>query len=99
MTRYVDTPRGRLAHKLRDGAYRARLLGCYVDPALTIAAAVALLDVTACYYCGARLDDGYELDHIVPLGRGGAHTLENIVKACPRCNKAKGKRADYVRTA
>lgn len=32
------------------------------------------------------------LDHIVPLARGGAHTLENVQLAHLRCNISKGDR-------
>jgi hypothetical protein len=31
-----------------------------------------------------------ELDHIVPIARGGAHTRDNTQCACRRCNIAKG---------
>lgn len=34
-----------------------------------------------------------ELDHIVPLSRGGAHTWGNVQCTCRRCNQAKGATA------
>lgn len=34
-----------------------------------------------------------ELDHIVPLALGGAHTRANTACSCRRCNSAKGARA------
>lgn len=30
-----------------------------------------------------------ELDHVVPLSRGGPHTVANLVPACLRCNRSK----------
>lgn len=33
-----------------------------------------------------------ELDHVIPLSRGGAHTYENTACACRACNIAKGDR-------
>lgn len=33
-----------------------------------------------------------ELDHIVPLSQGGAHTYENVQTACRQCNLIKGGR-------
>jgi 5-methylcytosine-specific restriction endonuclease McrA len=30
-----------------------------------------------------------EPDHRVPLARGGANSIENILPACPRCNQRK----------
>lgn len=43
-----------------------------------------------CAYCGAP--EALQLDHAVPLDRGGAHSLGNVVPACPRCNQRKGRR-------
>lgn len=42
-----------------------------------------------CQYCGARAET---LDHVVPRSRGGAHTWENVVAACRRCNVHKADR-------
>ncbi len=44
-----------------------------------------------CAYCGAkpkRLDQ----EHVIPLAKGGSHTVENIVPSCPICNSRKGTR-------
>jgi hypothetical protein len=85
------TPRERLSRKLRDGAYRARKLGCYVDN-VTIADAEAsgLLAQSDCYYCHQPLGDGiYCLEHKKSLFHKGPHTLANITKACVTCNMAK----------
>ena len=40
-----------------------------------------------CAYCGA---DWEHVDHVVPLARGGAHALANLVPACAPCNLSKG---------
>jgi len=45
-----------------------------------------------CAYCtdgGVRL----EMDHLVPLTKGGRHVPKNIVPACKPCNSSKGNRA------
>lgn len=42
-----------------------------------------------CAYCSAPIFSYYHLDHVVPLSRGGADGLENIVLACPSCNCSK----------
>ncbi len=44
-----------------------------------------------CQYCGREMNH-LTLDHIVPRYRGGAHTWENLVAACPQCNRRKGGR-------
>jgi 5-methylcytosine-specific restriction endonuclease McrA len=43
---------------------------------------------------GQMVDHAPELDHIVPLARGGAHTWSNVQCACRRCN---GEKADTPR--
>ncbi|MCC6481353.1 MAG: HNH endonuclease [Sphingomonadaceae bacterium] len=42
----------------------------------------------ACAYCG-RTDVKLTMDHVVPLAKGGAHALSNIVPACSHCNSSK----------
>lgn len=43
-----------------------------------------------CAYCRTPLRDGFHLDHIVPLARGGHHAIGNLAPACPECNCSKG---------
>lgn len=44
-----------------------------------------------CAYC--KVETPYlELDHVVPLSRGGKHAVENIVPACRACNTSKNNR-------
>ncbi len=41
-----------------------------------------------CAYCDSGM---YEhMDHVVPLSRGGAHALDNVVPSCKSCNLKKG---------
>lgn len=42
-----------------------------------------------CAYCGTSIKNGYHVDHIVPLSRGGSNWPENLCLACPPCNLAK----------
>lgn len=44
-----------------------------------------------CAYCGQE-GEGLTPDHVVPLSRGGANSLSNIVPACGPCNLKKGPR-------
>ena len=39
-----------------------------------------------CVYCGDHADT---LDHVVPLTRGGEHSISNLVPACRPCNSSK----------
>lgn len=45
-----------------------------------------------CKYCGCDCSTKYHIDHVVPLARGGAHAIHNLVIACPFCNISKGKK-------
>jgi 5-methylcytosine-specific restriction endonuclease McrA len=42
-----------------------------------------------CQYCGGRAES---IDHVHPRSRGGAHSWDNVVAACRRCNAAKRDR-------
>jgi 5-methylcytosine-specific restriction endonuclease McrA len=42
-----------------------------------------------CRYCGTDLGDTYEVDHKLPISRGGSHWPENLCLSCPRCNHRK----------
>ena len=46
-------------------------------------------DNYTCQYCGVKTSK-LTIDHIIPRHLGGAHTWENLVAACPRCNHKKG---------
>jgi len=51
--------------------------------------AVFARDGWICQYCGAPAEN---LDHVVPRSRGGAHSWDNVVAACRRCNSRKENR-------
>lgn len=42
----------------------------------------------ACAYCGAT-DLALQMDHVIPLTRGGRHAIGNVVPACKPCNVSK----------
>lgn len=45
-------------------------------------------DFHTCQYCGATRD--LTIDHVQPKWSGGAHSWENLVTCCRRCNLKKG---------
>lgn len=50
-------------------------------------------DNSICQYCGRKLrTEDLNLDHVVPLSKGGKNTWENVVCSCIPCNMRKGNR-------
>ena len=52
---------------------------------------IFLRDQYTCQYCGKKNHE-LTLDHVVPRRQKGAHTWENVVAACSRCNLRKAGR-------
>ncbi len=44
-----------------------------------------------CAYCKVQTKH-LEQDHVVPLSRGGTHTIDNLAPACRACNTSKNNR-------
>lgn len=50
-----------------------------------------------CYYCDAEFSaDKLHIDHIIPLSRGGSHTVDNVCTACAFCNLSKNAKFGTV---
>ena len=45
-------------------------------------------DKYTCQYCGKETQQ-LTLDHVIPRYKGGEHTWENVISACPPCNRRK----------
>lgn len=43
-----------------------------------------------CFYCGQTKNQS--LDHVIPVSRGGTHSIGNLVTACRSCNSSKRDR-------
>jgi hypothetical protein len=54
-----------------------------------------------CAYCFDPLGDDKELDHIIPIIKGGQHTDENTCWSCRPCNRQKKDRliSEWLQTA
>lgn len=42
-----------------------------------------------CFYCAAS---SQHLDHVVPVSRGGRHSIGNLVPSCQKCNQSKANK-------
>ena len=49
---------------------------------------IFLRDQYTCQYCGLKSTE-LTLDHVIPRRQKGAHTWENVVAACSKCNLKK----------
>jgi 5-methylcytosine-specific restriction endonuclease McrA len=46
-----------------------------------------------CAYCKTSLENRVaNIEHVLALKKGGSNDIENLVMACPDCNKAKGNK-------
>ena len=49
-------------------------------------------DNFTCQYCGAKATDEnvlLEIDHIIPVSKGGDNNIENLITSCKKCNIGK----------
>lgn len=86
---------------VRKHRHRARLYGVeyqYINPIF-----IFKRDSYRCQICGCRTlpklrglydDRSPELDHRIPMSKGGSHTFENVQCACRKCNMAKSNRTN-----
>jgi HNH endonuclease len=52
-----------------------------------------------CEYCKSQRKfspSSFEIEHIVPISRGGSNTLENLALACAQCNSHKSNKVKAI---
>ncbi len=47
-----------------------------------------------CYWCSTE-DAPFDVDHLVPVSKGGTNALENLVAACCSCNRRRQDREPW----
>jgi len=49
----------------------------------------------SCYYCGTFLTKiNYQVDHALPISKGGSSEVSNLRASCETCNKKKGDKTE-----
>lgn len=51
-----------------------------------------------CYYCQKDFTCPVHVDHVIPLAKGGPHSIENLCLACPKCNVTKNAKLPHELT-
>lgn len=75
--------------KARDYAHRRRLLKSSGQFSPAEWREIKQRQGGRCFYCEKKTKM-LEIEHVIPLSRGGAHAASNIVAACRPCNAKKG---------
>jgi len=68
---------------------RNRILGS-ANKGILSSREIASLYNQPCQNCGSKAN--LSIDHIIPLARGGSHTIGNLMTLCKSCNSSKGKK-------
>ena len=86
--RYRKFHRARARKRKARGVFDATAVEARIDP-----------QEARCHYCQEELDfDGankFEVDHFIPLSRGGSNWPSNIVIACRACNRDKADKMPW----
>lgn len=92
---YRATEKGRVGH-VKNEQKRRKAVRNTDDGTITTEGLLELFDAqnNKCYHCGDELDrdtpNAVHLDHLVPLVKGGQHTMSNVRWSCAYCNLSKG---------
>ena len=91
--RYNETEKGKLANRLKASRYNARKNNASIcDLTAEEWEAIKKFYYHKCYYSGSGTQcskGNLEMDHIIPLSKGGNHTMSNIVPSCRKHNAQK----------
>jgi 5-methylcytosine-specific restriction endonuclease McrA len=82
---YLKTPRGKLSRRNARLTRKARKLNQLGPNPPSTQYLQELLSVS-CAYCEQPSE---QIDHIIPLSKGGLHDISNLVGACKKCNLSK----------
>ena len=90
MRAYFQSDAGRAAASANNRKRRAQKLGCDA-PATAVQVTGLLMGAVACCYCESQFTEANTptIDHFIPLAKGGAHEIGNLVVACGLCNSRK----------
>lgn len=94
---YFQTSKGKAVLRASDHQRRILLQNCKINDLTSTQIEILLRKAKKCIICKkqfTKMKRRKTLDHIIPLSRGGNHTLINIQIVCQSCN-AKKHTQDY----
>lgn len=80
--KYENSRPGWVAYKAQLRRARKKANGVFVIRAKEFMS----LYKKPCFYCGSKTE---HVDHVIPIARGGRHSIGNLVPACASCNLSK----------
>lgn len=86
---YFKTERGRIS-KLTSNSKRRAQKRKTATSNISIYISKLFAEQNYCYYC--KSSDKLQIEHLIPLSRGGGHTEDNVTLACKACNLQKGNK-------
>ena len=84
---YLDKNPGLRSHYVATYKARKRDNGVFLISKVEI----SYLLNRPCFYCGLKVQK-ITLDHVIPISKGGRHSIGNLVAACMPCNASKGNK-------
>ena len=93
---YLKTEKGKAVSRASAARRRSAKLNTEDVERITAKAIVEIVENYngCCAYCGIDCRNDYNIDHKMPLSRGGTDTVKNLALSCPTCNKRKHTRTD-----
>jgi CRISPR/Cas system Type II protein with McrA/HNH and RuvC-like nuclease domain len=87
--------RYRLLGVMNANKRRARLLNASGSYSEQDIADIRALQNDRCLYCGCELNRKGDIEHFIPVSRGGRNSKENLALACSSCNSSKHAQAPW----
>jgi 5-methylcytosine-specific restriction endonuclease McrA len=75
--------------RFANAEYRARKRAAAGTLTATEFATILQRQRFRCHWCDVSIKNGAQIDHVVPLVRGGEHSAANVVGSCGSCNRRK----------
>lgn len=94
---YSKTEKGKASKSRNQFKRRSRLRDCLNDFTAEQWKQIKKSQNYTCQHCGLQEPEiKLEVDHIIPVSKGGHHTASNIQGLCKSCNCKKGNRTDLI---